>query len=38
MDVVTALFALLTGLVALDIAAMRLGVDSRPSVRDDHSR
>ena len=38
MDVVTALLALLTGLVVFDVAALRMGVDSRPTVTDDHSR
>lgn len=38
MELITALLALLTGLVVFDVAALRMGVDSRPTVTDDHSR
>ena len=32
------LIAILIGLVGLDVAALRWGVDSRESVADDHTR
>jgi len=38
MDAVIMLIAILIGLVGLDVAALRWGVDSRESVADDHTR
>ena len=38
MDVLTTLIAVVIALVGLDVAALRLGVDSRDSIGDDHAR
>jgi nitrogen fixation-related uncharacterized protein len=38
MDPVLMLIAILIGLVGLDVAALRWGVDTRESVADDHTR
>jgi hypothetical protein len=38
MDAFIILAAVLVGLVGLDIAALRWGVDTRESVADDHAR
>jgi len=38
MDAIIIVAAILAGLVALDIAAVCWGVDSRESVLDDHAR
>ncbi|MEA2538120.1 MAG: hypothetical protein QOF11_2354 [Chloroflexota bacterium] len=38
MDAIFALVASVLGLVALDLAAMRWGSDSRPTIGDDHRR
>jgi nitrogen fixation-related uncharacterized protein len=38
MDAVLMLIAILIGLVGLDVAALRWGVDTRESVADDHTR
>jgi hypothetical protein len=36
MDILATIAALLVGLVALDLAALRWGVDSRESTREEH--
>jgi nitrogen fixation-related uncharacterized protein len=38
MDAIMILAAILVGLVGLDVAALRWGVDTRESVADDHAR
>jgi hypothetical protein len=38
MEVLTTLIAILVGIVAFDVVAMKLGVDSRESIGDDHAR
>ncbi len=38
MDVIAVLITVVAGLLALDLAAMAWGVDSRPTVGDDHRR
>ena len=38
MDVLSALVAILFSIVALDLAAVSWGVDSRDSIGDDHAR
>ena len=38
MDVLTALVVIVASLVALDLAAVSWGVDSRDSIGDDHAR
>jgi nitrogen fixation-related uncharacterized protein len=38
MHAVIMIIAILVGLVGLDVAALRWGVDSRESVTDDHAR
>jgi nitrogen fixation-related uncharacterized protein len=38
MDALIILAAILVGLVGLDVAALRWGVDTRESVADDHAR
>ena len=38
MDTIFVLAVAVLGLVALDLAALRWGVDSRPTIGDDHQR
>jgi nitrogen fixation-related uncharacterized protein len=38
MDAIMIVAAILVGLVGLDLAALRWGVDTRESVADDHAR
>jgi hypothetical protein len=38
MDIFTALIAIVITLVGLDVAAVRLGADSRETIGDDHAR
>ena len=38
MDVIVVLFVLVIGLIGLDVASLRWGVDSRDRVPDDHRR
>ena len=38
MDALVILLVVVIALVALDLAALRWGVDSRPSLSDDHVR
>ena len=38
MDVLTTLIAVVIALVSFDVAALRLGTDSRDSIGDDHAR
>jgi hypothetical protein len=38
MDAVIMIIAILVGLVGLDVAALRWGVDTRETVTDDHAR
>jgi hypothetical protein len=38
MDVLTTLIAVVIALVGIDVAALRLGADSRDSIGDDHAR
>lgn len=38
MDALIALVAIVIGLVGLDVAALRWGVDSRDQIGDDHAR
>ena len=38
MDALIILASILVGLVGFDVAALRWGVDSRDSYRDDHAR
>ena len=38
MDVLTTLIAVVIALVGIDVAALRLGADSRESIGDDHAR
>ena len=38
MDAIMILAAILVGLIGLDVAALRWGVDTRESVADDHAR
>ena len=38
MDVLPALVVIVFGLLALDVAAISWGVDSRDSIGDDHAR
>ncbi len=38
MDILILPAILIGALVAFDLAALRWGVDSRPSLRDDHAR
>ena len=38
MDALIILAAIVVGLVGLDVAALRWGVDTRESVNDDHAR
>jgi hypothetical protein len=38
MDIFTALIAVVIALVGIDVAAVRLGADSRDSIGDDHAR
>jgi len=38
MDTLIMIIAILTGLVGLDVVALRWGADSRESVADDHAR
>lgn len=38
MDTMIMIIAILVGLVGLDVAALRWGVDTRESVADDHAR
>jgi hypothetical protein len=38
MDIFTALIAFVVALVGIDVAAVRLGADSRDSIGDDHAR
>lgn len=38
MDVIVVLFVLVIGLIALDVASLRWGVDSRDRLADDHRR
>jgi hypothetical protein len=37
-DVIAILVTVVAGLLALDLAAMAWGVDSRPAIGDDHRR
>jgi len=37
-DVIVVLFVLVIGLIALDVASLRWGVDSRDRLADDHRR
>ena len=38
MEAIVTLVALITALIALDLAALRWGADSRPLLPDDHHR
>ncbi len=38
MDAIGLLLVIVTGLLVFDVAALRGGVDSRPSIGDDHQR
>ena len=38
MEAIVMFLVLIVGLVALDVAAFRLGADSRPGMTDDHTR
>jgi nitrogen fixation-related uncharacterized protein len=38
MEALIVLIVIITSLVGLDLAAITWGVDSRPSLRDDHNR
>ena len=38
MDIIATVFAIVVALVGLDVAAVRLGADSRDSIGDDHAR
>jgi hypothetical protein len=38
MEAIFALIAVVVALLGLDVAAIRFGTDSRPSLADDHSR
>jgi hypothetical protein len=38
MDIFAALIAVVVAFIGFDIAAVRLGVDSRESIGDDHAR
>jgi hypothetical protein len=38
MDALSALIIAIVALISLDLAAVRWGVDSRPSIADDHQR
>ncbi len=38
MDVIVVLFVLVIGLIGLDVASLRWGVDSRDRLADDHRR
>jgi hypothetical protein len=38
MDIFAALIAVVIAFIGFDIAAVRLGVDSRESIGDDHTR
>ena len=38
MDVIAAVIAIIAGMLAFDLAAVRWGADSRPSLDDDHHR
>jgi hypothetical protein len=38
MDVIAAVIAIIAGMLAFDLAAVRWGADSRPSLGDDHHR
>ncbi len=38
MDAIAAIIAIIAGMLAFDLAAVRWGEDSRPGVDDDHRR
>jgi hypothetical protein len=38
MEALTTLFVIVIAIVGFDLAAIRLGVDSRESIGDDHAR
>jgi len=38
MDILTSLIAIVIALIGIDVAAVRLGADSRDSIGDDHAR
>jgi hypothetical protein len=38
MDIITSLIAVVIALIGIDVAAVRLGADSRDSIGDDHAR
>ena len=38
MDIFTSLIAVVIALIGIDVAAVRLGADSRDSIGDDHAR
>jgi hypothetical protein len=38
MDVFASLIAIVVALIGIDVAAVRLGADSRDSIGDDHAR
>ncbi len=38
MDAIAAVIAIIAGMLAFDLAAVRWGEDSRPSLGDDHRR